>query len=269
MSVLLETSVGDVVVDLFVKERPVAAKNFLKLCKVKYYNGCEFFNVQKDFLIQSGDPEGSGRGGNSVYGLLYGDQARYFETETKPELKHIKKGTLSMAAPQPNMNASQFFITTGENLDYLDERCTVFGEVAEGMDVVMKINNVFADANGRPYKAIRIRHTIVLDDPFDDPAGLMIPEKSPEPTKLTDGRLEEDEAINPNEGRSQEEIEEAIAEKQARSRAEVLEIVSDLSYFNAQSQVGGSQKQIVRDNYIVRRHSRRRSRTSRERSIRV
>lgn len=68
MSVLLETSLGNITVDLFVDKCPNTCKNFLKLCKLKYYNGCLFFNVQRDFVAQCGDPTGTGKGGNSVYG---------------------------------------------------------------------------------------------------------------------------------------------------------------------------------------------------------
>ncbi len=68
MSVLLETSVGPLVVDLHTAAAPTAARNFLKLCKAKYYNGCLFFNVQQDFIAQTGDPTGTGRGGTSIFG---------------------------------------------------------------------------------------------------------------------------------------------------------------------------------------------------------
>jgi len=68
MAVLLETSKGDVVIDLLCEEAPVAAKNFLKLCKIKYYNNCLFHDVQKNFIVQTGDPTGTGKGGESIYG---------------------------------------------------------------------------------------------------------------------------------------------------------------------------------------------------------
>lgn len=68
MSVLLETSVGDIVIDLYTDECPMTCRNFLKLCKAKYYNGVVFHNVQKDYIIQTGDPTGTGRGGESMFG---------------------------------------------------------------------------------------------------------------------------------------------------------------------------------------------------------
>ena len=142
MAVLLETSKGDVVVDLLTEDAPLACKNFLKLCKIKYYNNCLFHNVQKDFIVQTGDPTGTGRGGSSVNGVLYGDQARYFEDEI-PRGKdldlrrgHAKRGTVAMANAGKDLNASQFYITANDNLDSLDGKHTVFGEVSKGMDVV-------------------------------------------------------------------------------------------------------------------------------------
>ena len=68
MSVILETSLGEIVIDLFVEDAPEACKNFIKLCKMKYYNNCLFHNVQRDYLAQTGDPTGTGRGGTSLYG---------------------------------------------------------------------------------------------------------------------------------------------------------------------------------------------------------
>eukprot|EP00208_Stichococcus_sp_RCC1054_P000912 CAMPEP_0206138928 /NCGR_PEP_ID=MMETSP1473-20131121/3988_1 /ASSEMBLY_ACC=CAM_ASM_001109 /TAXON_ID=1461547 /ORGANISM="Stichococcus sp, Strain RCC1054" /LENGTH=338 /DNA_ID=CAMNT_0053532493 /DNA_START=621 /DNA_END=1634 /DNA_ORIENTATION=- len=230
MAVLLETSKGDLVVDLYTEECPVASKNFLKLCKIKYYNDVLFHNIQKDFIAQTGDPTGTGRGGTSIYGVLYGDQARLFDDELHPHIRHKKKGMVGMASGGKDCNASQFYITTGDELDSLDEKRTLFGEVSEGMDVVEKINEAFVDDNGRPLQNIRIRHTIVLDDPFEDPPQLAehIPEKSPEPVIVEgDTRLEDDWAPN-QDTRSLEEIEESNRKKEAQARAVVLEMIGDL-----------------------------------------
>ena len=98
MAVLLETSKGDMVIDLHVDECPRTCKNFLKLCKIKYYNDVLFHTVTKDFVVQTGDPTGTGKGGDSVYGKLYGEQARFFEDEIRATLKHKEKGTVSMAS---------------------------------------------------------------------------------------------------------------------------------------------------------------------------
>ncbi|KYO37711.1 peptidyl-prolyl cis-trans isomerase-like 4 [Alligator mississippiensis] len=230
MAVLLETTLGDLVIDLYTEERPRACLNFLKLCKIKYYNYCLVHNVQRDFIIQTGDPQGTGRGGESIFCKLYGDQARFFESEKVPRIKHKKKGTVSMVNNGNDQHGSQFLITTGENLDYLDGVHTVFGEVTEGIDVLMKINETFVDKEFIPYQDIRINHTVILDDPFDDPPGLMIPDRSPEPTKeqLNSGRIGADEEIDDFKGRPADEVEEIQAEKEAKTRAILLEMVGDL-----------------------------------------
>lgn len=90
MAVLLETSLGDLTIDLFVDDCPSTTKNFLKLCKIKYYNNCLFHNIQRNYLIQTGDPTNTGKGGESVYGILFGEQAKYFQDEIKPHIKHAK-----------------------------------------------------------------------------------------------------------------------------------------------------------------------------------
>lgn len=94
MSVLLSTTLGDIVIDLFTQECPIACTNFLKLCKLKYYNNVLFFNVQENFMIQTGDPTGTGKGGDSMYGQLYGAQAHFFQDEFHSNLKHNRKGTV-------------------------------------------------------------------------------------------------------------------------------------------------------------------------------
>ena len=84
MSVLVETSKGELVIDLFATESPIASMNFLKLCKLKQYNDCKFFSVQKDFAVQTGDPSNTGEGGKSIYSFLSRD-----ETDGKEESEHF------------------------------------------------------------------------------------------------------------------------------------------------------------------------------------
>jgi peptidyl-prolyl cis-trans isomerase-like 4 len=97
---------GDLVLDLHVDKCPETCKNFLKLCKLKYYNDVLFHNIDKDFIAQSGDPSGTGRGGMSLGGVLFGEQARFFDDEIRPELTHKKRGTLSMASSGKNQNGA-------------------------------------------------------------------------------------------------------------------------------------------------------------------
>ncbi|KAL7753069.1 Peptidyl-prolyl cis-trans isomerase-like 4 [Sorochytrium milnesiophthora] len=246
MSVLLETSLGEIVVDLFVDVSPQTCLNFLKLCKAKYYNWCLFYNIQRNFAVQCGDPQGTGKGGTSVWGLIHGDGRRYFPAEIHPQLKHNKRGLLSMASVSVDgsgsamtsaggdvggvaVSGSQFLITTSDAADYLDGKCTIFGEVAEGMDVLEKINNAYVDADGRPYQDIRIQHTIILDDPFPDPEGLVVPDQSPEPSKevLESLRITEADALDQEPPEVQER---KMREKEAAANALTLEMIGDLPF---------------------------------------
>lgn len=232
MSVLVVTSLGDIVVDLHTNRCPLTTKNFLKLCKIKYFNGCLFHTVQKDFTAQTGDPTGKGTGGDSIYKFLYGDQARFFSDEIHQDLKHSKTGTVAMASAGENLNASQFYFTLREDLDYLDGKHTVFGEVAEGLDTLMRINEAYIDDKGRPYKNIRIKHTYILDDPFDDPPLLaeLIPERSPEgkpADEIEDVRLEDD-WVPLDEQLGLAELEEVMREKEAETNAVFLETIGDI-----------------------------------------
>ncbi|XP_057765205.1 peptidyl-prolyl cis-trans isomerase CYP59 [Salvia miltiorrhiza] len=233
MSVMLVTSLGEIVMDLFTDRCPLTCKNFLKLCKIKYYNGCLFHTIQKDFTAQTGDPTGTGSGGDSVYKFLYGDQARFFGDEIHLDVKHSKIGTLAMASAGENLNASQFYITLREDIDYLDGKHTVFGEVAEGLETLTRINEAYVDEKNRPYKNIRIKHTYIIDDPFEDPPLLaeLIPDTSPEgkpkdevedDVRLEDDWIPMDEQLNP------QELQEVLREKAAHTSAVLLETIGDI-----------------------------------------
>ncbi len=264
MSVILETSLGDIVIDLLVEEAPNSCQkyvdpdsqlaesgelrwrhayanySFLKLCKLKYYNFSPVHAVQKNFSFQTGDPLGpevkESDGGSSVWGLLEGPTKRTYPAESHPKLRHTERGTVSMATvpgprdPEERVAASQFLITLGDNLDYLDGRAAIFGHVVEGFDTLEKINDAFIDERGRPLKDIRIRHTVVLDDPCDDPPGLVEPAESPLPSKaqLATVRIADDEEIDENI--DEEALEKLRREREARAQALTLEMVGDLPF---------------------------------------
>lgn len=131
--------------------------------------------VSKDFLAQAGDPTATGTGGESIWSYIASGSSsndspvpRYFPPEILPKLKHTHKGTVSMAvAPTLEGQAkggcgSQFFVTLGDNIDYLDGKHAVFGHVVEGFDTLDKLNDVFTDQDGRPFKDVRIRHVVIL-----------------------------------------------------------------------------------------------------------
>ncbi|PAA92322.1 hypothetical protein BOX15_Mlig017414g4, partial [Macrostomum lignano] len=229
MSVLIETSLGDITVDLYCRERPRCCENFLKLCKVKYYNWCLFHSVQRGLVAQTGDPTGSGSGGEAVYAMLGGE--KYFDRELRPKMKHLRRGCVSMVNSGSDRHGSQFFITLGDSIDSLDGVHTVFGQVAEGFDILDKLNEVYCDRDHRPFQDVRIYHTIVLDDPFPDPPGLVIPDRSPEPSAeqlaRTD-RIGAEDAIDDTEGLTQEEAAEYHRQREAQSNARLLAMIGDL-----------------------------------------
>ncbi|KAJ2733602.1 Peptidyl-prolyl cis-trans isomerase-like 4 [Coemansia sp. BCRC 34962] len=222
MSVLVETSVGDLVIDLYTEETPRTCMNFLKLCKIKYYNYTAFHRIERGFIAQASDPSG---GGQSIYGVLGGEP--YFPAEIRPKLKH-KRGTVSMAVTGegPGVSGSQFFITLSDDLDYLDGRYTVFGQVAEGLDVLEVINSALCDDKYRPLRDILIRHTIILDDPYPDPPGLEAPQ-SPLPSEE---RLAEIGMEAGTDLKQESESESARREREARAQALTLEMIGDLPF---------------------------------------
>lgn len=187
MSVLIETSLGPLTVDLFAEagDAPSTSANFLQLCKAKKYNGCLFFNVEAGFVAQTGDPTGTGRGGTAFAGLAptgsaaadgaAAPAARFQADEIRPHLKHSKKGTVSFVRTVPGVPdtvGSQFVITLRDNVTSLDGVNSVCGEIVDGMETLDAIGSAFVDGDGRPYVDIRILHTHVLLDPFPDPPEL-------------------------------------------------------------------------------------------------
>lgn len=230
MSVVVETTLGDITVDLYLKKRPRACLNFLKLCKIKYYNYNLFHTVSRGFITQTGDPTGSRTGGESIFGVLEGPLKRYFEAETNPRIKHTTMGLMSFVGNEENMIGSQFFFTLGNDLTYLDEKHCVFGEVVEGLDVLEIINEAICDTTDRPYQDIRITHTVILDDPLPDMESLCVPPRSPSPSaeRLQGGRIAPDEEIDETVGKTLAQVHEMTADREAKARATILEMVGDI-----------------------------------------
>jgi peptidylprolyl isomerase len=143
--VLLETNMGNIKIELF-GDMPITAGNFEKLVKQGFYNGVIFHRVIDGFMIQGGDPTGTGMGGPGY--------------TIKDEFSHAggnrnDRGTISMANSGPNSGGSQFFINTVNN-NFLDAKHPAFGKVIEGMDVIDKISKVSTDANDRPLQEVKI-----------------------------------------------------------------------------------------------------------------
>merc|ERR1712232_429677 len=124
----MHTSLGDITIALYRDQTPKTCRNFAQLAETGKYDNVIFHRIIKNFMIQGGDPTGTGRGGESIYGGK-------FEDEIHPGLKHVGAGILSMANSGPNTNGSQFFITLGPT-PWLDGKHTVFGRVSKGMGFV-------------------------------------------------------------------------------------------------------------------------------------
>ena len=154
--VILRTNYGDITLELTDDLTPRTVENFLGLIRKWYYDGVIFHRVIRDFMIQWGDPTGTGRGGESIFG-------EKFDDEFHPTLKH-DKGVISMANAGPNTNGSQFFIVHAQDTHYLDGRHSVFGRVVEGMEVVEDIANVPVDRSDRPMSDVVIERAIVVGD---------------------------------------------------------------------------------------------------------
>ena len=177
----IKTNQGDIKLQLFPDQAPKTVKNFVELATQGYYKGVIFHRVIPDFMIQGGDPTGTGAGGESIYGQA-------FEDEFSEELFNFK-GALSMANAGPNTNGSQFFIVTNENVPadmvgqmkaagypdeviaryqeggtpWLDFHHTVFGQVIEGMDVAQKISQVKRDFRDRPEEDVVIEDVEIAE----------------------------------------------------------------------------------------------------------
>ncbi|CAK9295680.1 unnamed protein product [Gordionus sp. m RMFG-2023] len=205
MSVILETTLGDITLDLYITKRK---------------------------LTQTGDPTNNKTGGDSIFNkLLQKDSYKYVKLDCKPPIKHIK-GHVSMVNNGKNEFGSQFFITIGDSLSYLDNKHLVFGCVTEGLDVLSKLNDTLCDDRDQPYQDVWLNHTIILSDPFEDPPTLrqFMPDSSPLPSykHLFSERISINDEIKEENEKDVNEKLEKEKDKAAKTRAKILEIVGDL-----------------------------------------
>ncbi len=152
--VLLETSQGNIELELFPDIAPKAVENFIKLSEKGYYDGVIFHRVIKSFMIQGGDPTGTGRGGESIY-------EKVFDNEYGKNVVFDKPGILAMANAGPNTNGSQFFITTVPT-PHLNGAYTIFGKVVKGYEVVQEIENTKVGQANRPIEKQIIKKAKVV-----------------------------------------------------------------------------------------------------------
>jgi peptidylprolyl isomerase len=144
----IETNQGTFEVALRPDIAPKASENFLKHAEEGYYNGVIFHRVIKGFMIQGGDPTGTGRGGKSIWNAP-------FEDEFSDSVKFDRPGLLAMANAGPKTNGSQFFITTAAT-PWLNKKHTIFGEVVKGYDVIQKIESTKTGPGDRPAQDVKI-----------------------------------------------------------------------------------------------------------------
>ena len=146
--VVLETNLGNVEITLMPEVAPKTCENFVGLINKQYYDGLIFHRIIKDFMIQGGDPTGTGAGGESLWGKSFGD-------EFSPSVKFDKPGLLAMANRGPNTNGSQFFITTAVT-PWLNMKHTIFGQVTSGYDIVKKMEEVKTGMGDKPVEPVTI-----------------------------------------------------------------------------------------------------------------
>src|SRR3954469_15926205 len=147
----LHTNKGAIAVELFDDDAPKTVENFKKLAADGFYNGVIFHRVIPDFMIQSGDPTGTGSGGP---GYTFDDESNEHRVE---------RGALAMANAGPNTNGSQFFIVTADSCPWLDGKHTVFGRVTAGLEVADAISEVDRDARDRPRQDVTIERVELAD----------------------------------------------------------------------------------------------------------
>jgi cyclophilin family peptidyl-prolyl cis-trans isomerase len=150
-SAILETDKGDITLELYADKAPQTVNNFIFLARQGFYDGTIFHRVIANFMAQGGDPTGTGRGGPGYQ----------FRDEFNPQLRHDKPGVVSMANAGPNTNGSQFFITHVPT-PWLDGKHSVFGQVTEGIDVLMSIQP--RDPQRPEYPGVKIQQITILEE---------------------------------------------------------------------------------------------------------
>lgn len=151
-TVLLQTTQGDITLELYEDVAPLAVENFTGLVKKGYYNGLTFHRIIKNFMIQGGDPTGTGAGGASIWN-------KPFKDEFKSGVVFNQSGILAMANAGPRTNGSQFFITTAPT-PWLNGYHTIFGKVIKGSDTLSKLNNVQTNGQQNGDRPIQVQKII-------------------------------------------------------------------------------------------------------------
>ena len=158
MSVTLHTNYGDLKLEIFCDSVPRTSFNFLALAGAGYYDGTLFHRNIKGFMLQGGDPTGTGKGGESIWGGKFAD-------EIHPDNKHTARGIVSMANSGPNTNASQFFISYAKH-PHLDNNYAVFGKVIDGWETLNTVERLPCNEKHRPLAPIQVDRITVHANPL-------------------------------------------------------------------------------------------------------
>ena len=160
MSLTLHTNLGDIKVELYWEAAPITWRNFLALAASSYYDNTLFHRNIKGFIIQGGDPTGTGKGGESIYG-------KKFDDEISGQLSHDTAGILSMANSGPNTNGSQFFFTYSKQ-PHLDGKYTIFGHIIDGLETLEKMEKEPTGKLNRPLNEISLSSITIHANPIAD-----------------------------------------------------------------------------------------------------
>jgi peptidyl-prolyl cis-trans isomerase-like protein 2 len=183
----LNTNYGSLNIMLHCDLTPKTCENFIELCEYGYYNNTIFHRLIKGFVIQGGDPTGTGTGGRSIFG-------KSFEDELNPKLRHLSRGLLSMANSGKGTNGSQFFITFGPAM-HLDNKHSIFGEVVGNVKLLDEWEGIGADDKDRPLKEVKIMSVDVYTNPFRDVISDILIKEFTENYMKTNSEIEKEKRI--------------------------------------------------------------------------
>lgn len=247
--VILNTTYGPMDIELWPKEAPKAVRNFVQLCMEDYYDNTIFHRIIKSFLVQGGDPTGTGEGGESIYGSVFAD-------EFHSRLRFNHRGIVACANAGPShSNGSQFFITL-DRCDWLDRKHTIFGKVTgDSIYNLIRLGEVETDKNDRPLDPLpKITSVEVLWNPFDDIVPRAAPTRSlPSSTTDADNKASKKKAVKKlnllsfGEEAEEEEKELAAVKTKIKSSHDVLNDPRLLKEENPTKELNSSEVKATRD----------------------
>ncbi|CAL8105370.1 unnamed protein product [Calicophoron daubneyi] len=244
--VILKTTVGEIEIELWSKEAPKACRNFVQLCMEGYYDDTAFHRLVRGFIVQGGDPTGTGSGGESIYG-------HPFKTEVHSRLQFNRRGLVGMACLNENENASQFFFTLGPASE-LTGKHTLFGRVAgDTLYNMIRLGEGEIGPNERPRRLHRIVNTTVVLNPYDD----IVPRQLPSRSAAKAAKASEKEEVTAKatknfsllsfgeEAEEEEEVDNMVSEKLRKKGKSAHDLLSDPRLSSVPVTVGDADAEIV------------------------